>query len=73
MCGPLGRGIHMSFILSRRAVCPHVSLQKQRILQRHNLLTGILCYKYIFIQLFLYLQLFHTRLDGEAFSVCFVC
>ena len=35
MCGPLGRGIHMSFILSRRAVCPHVSLQKQRILQRH--------------------------------------
>ena len=23
MCGPLGRGIHMSFILSRRAVCPH--------------------------------------------------
>ena len=36
MCGPLGRGIHMSFILSRRAVCPHVSLQKQRILQRQK-------------------------------------
>lgn len=27
MCGPLGRGIHMSFILSRRAVCPHIALQ----------------------------------------------
>ena len=25
MCGPLGRGIHMSFILSRRAVCPHAA------------------------------------------------
>ena len=36
MCGPLGRGIHMSFILSRRAVCPHVALQKQRILQRQK-------------------------------------
>ena len=25
MCGPLGRGIHLSFLLSRRAVCPHVA------------------------------------------------
>ena len=29
MCGPLGRGIHMSFILSRRAVCPHTAEKKR--------------------------------------------